>query len=73
MKVSMIEIKDLAAQIVWDADYDLTLYSMDVGHVVEIALDECTPEYYDSHDRKNLELELTSQYEEMYDTLTEEL
>lgn len=65
--VKMTEIQEFVECIVADPDYNLDYYGLDVSAVIDTAVVEKLPEYYNKADQQNFELELRSQLEVLYD------
>ena len=61
---TMSEINQLVEEILDNDDYDLDLYEMDVNHVVDTAVNEQMPFWWNEDNESNLRIALRVEYDE---------
>lgn len=69
---NMTEVNELVESILNNEDYDLDLYGMDVNHVVDVAVDEQMPFWWNEDWEDSLRIALTNAYEKWWDEISQE-
>jgi len=69
--IRMTAIQNKAQEILANPDYGLDTYGLDVSAVIDDAVKEQMPITYNEADESNLELELRSRLEKLYDELVD--